>query len=109
MIAIDTKNIIIAVLVVAIIACVYGVYNLDGRIKQVGSELNTIRTEQQSVADRLGKIETGLTDSIKRVDTAQNAIDDASGRIDQSQSGANTSAELITDSKRIIETVRNRK
>lgn len=112
MVLIDKKTLIlysiIAVLTIALAYCLFSVHNIDGRTEQIGQQLDATAKYQQSASDRLTTIETGLADSQKRVSAIETAIDSASNRIDQSQERLGTSAELISDSKRIIEEVRSR-
>lgn len=112
MITIDKEKIvlysIIAVLAIALAYCLFSVHDNAGRVDAIKQQLDTVSRDQQSAIDRLSKIETGLADSIRTTDAAKTAVDDAAGRIEQSQGRVNTSADLISDSQRIINAVRER-
>jgi peptidoglycan hydrolase CwlO-like protein len=114
-----TTIITIVILLIAGVACWL---MFSGGIPDTGSGIDAARTnlqsvgdQQQSAIDRLGDIETGLTDSANKAgtistglgDTAK-SIDTVTGRIDQSEVRLKSSAELISEGQRILATVRER-
>jgi peptidoglycan hydrolase CwlO-like protein len=114
-----TTIIAVAILLIAGVACWF---MFSGGIPDTGSGIDAARTDlqsagdqQQSAIDRLGDIETGLTDSANKAgtistglgDTAK-SIDTVTGRIDQSEVRLKSSAELISEGKSILAAVRKR-
>lgn len=81
----------------------------DGaRIDNIRNELATTEKQQQYAIDRLGKIESGITDSEERVVGAETAIGNAEDRIKDGEARVKSSAELIGECQSILRTVRER-
>ena len=81
----------------------------DGaRIDNIRNELATTEKQQQSAIDRLGKIESGVTDSQERVNRTETAIGNAEDRIKDGEARVKSSAELIDECQSILRTVRER-
>ena len=110
--------IIIAGVVLAGLACWYlfgYVSDQRARTDAIRDQLDAVSNSQQSVIDRLGKLENGLADSQKQVErisgtvgAAAGAVNSAQERIEQSQERVRTSAEILADCQRILREVRAR-
>lgn len=81
----------------------------DGaRIDNIRNELATTEKQQQSAIDRLGKIESGVTDSQERVNRTETAIGNAEDRIKDGEARVKSSAELIDECQQILREIRSR-
>lgn len=119
MINIDKKKayLIIAGILLSIFLLwsVYGISDNGGGIDTVRSELGTTQSEQHSVTNSLGTVESGLIEAgntasgiSEQLQEARTTNTNIINRNTKSESYVGSSGELITDCQRILKQVRER-
>lgn len=115
----DKKSIFIVCALFIAIFAIWSVFsalrNQGERIDGIRNDISVVREKQQSAIDRLGRIESGLDDSARKVDEISRGLGDVAGainrtqdRVDASTSGAIDSAEAIKRGQSILGDIRAR-
>ncbi|HGE71542.1 TPA: hypothetical protein ENX78_11945 [Candidatus Poribacteria bacterium] len=91
------------------------VSNLRTRADEIRTDISTAQQQQQQAVDRINHVETGLgnvqatvTHVSEGIGITTNTISTIEERIDASQDGLKSSADLIAEGQRILQTVRAR-
>ena len=103
----NAKKIIIAIVVLVVIAAsayVFGgfLHRDGGSAADVRKQLESIAADQRDAAARLGRIDSGLTESAKRVDGIEKRIDSATHTVTVITERNKTDAAGLAESQRII-------
>ena len=106
----EIKNYIIIALLVA--CCAFGwilfrdISDNGKSIQSVRTELEQIRINQQNADAKLGRIESGLTQSIVRTEVIERTVETVAERNDSSKAGLTESESIIRASQSILTDIR---
>lgn len=105
----EKKYYYIAVAIVAVIGVLcYVNYTDTGRIQHTEQQLNDATDSLQRAAEQNNAARNTITDSIRINDETKRAITDAQQLVDGAKQTNRTDADIISESKRILENARNR-